>query len=456
MNSIDILKLKSTIYALLICAFSYAQDMSGAEVKEDLIFLQSKILQYQPGIRKSAPEFEKLSNIIIAQNGEDSLTYLEFFREVCRMSVMAREGHYSLGNWSDTVHNGFPNNTIAYIPMDVKVINHRLYIEEDYSKEQELTAGSEILRINGKPAAAILQELYYCIPSDGSIITNVMDELDQTFAYKYYLFIDQSEYFGITFKEISGAEKSVSVKALTRKEQRQNIRESVLPNRPQKENINAVYSLDIASNYARLTLRSFNSNKLSKRDIKPRRFFKDIFDTIRRSETENLIIDLRGNPGGLFEMAQEIMPYVMSENPKDPFQRKSTSWSGKERKYKFRKRSRKAFEGQIYVLINGGTFSSGSTLARYLKEHSNAVIIGEESGSRYESFAAGSKQYVQLPNSGIEIGIPRYLIEFGEGEKQTTQNRGVLPDYTVQPTMLHILAGRDLHLEKALELISEK
>ncbi len=452
MKPIDILRLKSVFYALLLSGFSFAQDISKEEVREDLTFLKSKILEYQPGINQFAPNFEKSAETIIAADREDSLSYLEYFKEVSRMCVMAGEGHYSLGNWTDTIHQGISNNAYAYFPANVKVIDHRLYVEEDYSNEQVLTAGDEITRINGKSAAEILQEIYFCTPSDGAIITNVLDELDYSFPYSFYFFVDQSDYFGVTLKNASGKEKTVSIEALERKEQRANFRKYILPNRPSKTKENPVYSLDIQSEYALLTLRSFNKEKLSSQKIKARKFYKNIFDSLRLENVNNLVIDLRGNVGGLFVMAQELMPYVMENQPEDRFQRKSTSWEGKVRSYKFRKKKKKSFDGQIYVLIDGGTFSSASTLARYLKEHSNAILIGEESGSRYEAFAAGSKQYVQLPNSGIEIGIPRYLIEFGEGKKQQTRNRGVLPDHTINYTIQHVILQRDLHMEKAEEL----
>lgn len=453
MKALDLLKLKSVLYILLLAGSTFAQDLSSDAAKADLNFLKSSILEYQPGIQNSAPKFEKSADKVISEIGQDSLSYLDFFREASRLCVMAGEGHYSLGNWDDTIHRGIPNNSIPYFPANVKVINHRLYVEEDYSSEQQMIAGREITRINGKSAASILQELYFCIPSDGAIITNIVDELDYSFPYKYYFFVDQSAYFGVTLKDGEGKEETVSIKALKQNEQRENFKKYVLPNRVTVNDKNPVYSLQINKEYSTLTLRSFNNTKLDVHQIKPKKFFKAIFDTIRQNEVENLVIDLRGNPGGLFLMAQEIMPYLMTKNPDVPFQRKSTSWKGKERKYKFKKRSKNAFEGQLYVLIDGGTFSSASTLARYLKEYSNAVLIGEESGSRYESFAAGSKQYVQLPNSGIEIGIPRYLIEFGPGRKQQTSNRGVLPDHTVECTISQVLEGHDVYLEKVEALI---
>ncbi|XOV68563.1 MAG: S41 family peptidase [Fluviicola sp.] len=452
MKNLSIFKWQPVLFAVFFCGFSFAQNLSSEEVKSDLELLRSSILKYQPGIQESAPHFKKTSENLIANLRDDSLSFLEYFKHVSRLCVMAGEGHYSLGNWQDTVHRGFGNNTYAYFPADVQVIDNRLYIEDDFSKEQQLTPGSEITRINGKSAAAILQELYFCTPSDGAIISNIVDELDATFPFAYYMYIEQPAYFGVTIKNPSGQEQTVSIQARIRQQQKEALEGK--EERPLRSTAkNPVYSLRFHEDYALLTLRSFNNKKLNKQDIKPRRFYKSIFDTLEQKNAKNLVIDLRGNSGGLFTMAQEFIPFVVHAETDNRFQRRSISWEGKVRNYKFRKQKRKAFEGQMYVLIDGGTFSSASTLARYLKEQTNAIIIGEESGSRYESFVAGSKQYVKLPNSGVEIGIPRYLIEFGPGKKQQTTNRGVLPHHKIEYSILHILANRDLHLETVEELI---
>lgn len=451
-----ILILKSVIYSVLFCGFAFGQDISKEHAIEDLQFLQTQIEKYQPGLSKYAPSFQKDAESLLGNISEDSLTYFEFYEYLHRFCVLSREGHFSVGNWFDTVRKGIPQSTYAYFPADVKAMHGKLYVEEDYSDEQTLTRGSEITRINGKSSAEILQKLFVTIPSDGAIITNIYDELDFSFPYYYYFFVEQPQYFGVTLKDVSGRETTKSIKAITRDEQRLNFRKYILPKRKDIAKENPVYSLDINDTYTQLSLRSFNNSKLDDQKIKARRFYKRIFDTIRKENVENLVIDLRGNSGGLFKMAEELIPYLMEETPEDRFQRKSLSWEGKERSYKFHKKSRKAFEGQVYVLIDGGTFSSASTLARYLKEHSNAILIGEETGSRYEGFVAGSKIHVILPNTGLEVGIPRYLIEFGEGKKQQTSDRGVLPDFTIDYTMQHIISDRDLHLEKTKELIKQR
>ncbi|MEL6141342.1 MAG: S41 family peptidase, partial [Bacteroidota bacterium] len=147
---------------------------------------------------------------------------------------------------------------------------------------------------------------------------------------------------------------------------------------------------------------------------------------------------------------------ILKPDNADPFLKKTVSWSGKEKVYKMPKAAKEVFQGSIYVLVNGKTYSAGSTLARYLKEYGNATVIGTETGTRYEGFAAGSRQDIHLPNTQISVGIPRYHITFPTSEKQQTANRGLLPDYTIEPTIETFTKGIDLHVAEAIELIREE
>lgn len=151
-----------------------------------------------------------------------------------------------------------------------------------------------------------------------------------------------------------------------------------------------------------------------------------------------------------------MVPFILKKPGQDPFLKKTISWERKERTYKFPTPSKWAFKGNIYVLVDGRTYSAGNTLCRYLKEYADAVVIGEETGTRYEGFAAGSKQYVTLTNSQLRIGIPRYHILFPKSARQTTSNRGTLPDFTIRYTMDDIIQQKDLHMDKANSLIETK
>jgi C-terminal processing protease CtpA/Prc len=207
---------------------------------------------------------------------------------------------------------------------------------------------------------------------------------------------------------------------------------------------------------ALLKLNSFNHQKVAQNKIKARKLYKKIFKYLEKEGIENLAIDLRDNSGGRIEFAHAMVPYLL---PKDfesdtPLQT-SYLWNGKKKTYKIPKRSRHAFTGNIYVLINGGTYSNASVLARFIKEFTKARLIGSESGSRYHGFTAGSKQPVNLPNSGLRIGVPRAHIRFPIGDQQRPQHRGVFPHNPIYYSASDYLLDTDLEMEYLSRVIKE-
>ena len=212
------------------------------------------------------------------------------------------------------------------------------------------------------------------------------------------------------------------------------------------------YTLKHDKGVSYLTLPSFDFRLIDQYGVKAEKLYKSIFTEIANEQSQYLVIDLRENTGGRNEFADEMVPYI-NKGKEDPFLKKTISWKGKEKIYKLPKTSKLAFQGKVYVLVDGRTYSAGSTLARYLKEYANAVVIGEETGTRYEGFAAGSSQDIILISSQLRIGIPRYHILFPKSEMQTTSNRGLLPDKIITPSIEDLINGKDLQMNKARELI---
>jgi C-terminal processing protease CtpA/Prc len=85
------------------------------------------------------------------------------------------------------------------------------------------------------------------------------------------------------------------------------------------------------------------------------------------------------------------------------------------------------FEGDIYVLINSGTYSSAVMFATTVKDYSIATLIGEESGGLATSY--GDIYSFTLPNTRLSVGVShkRFVRPSGEDD-----GRGVIPDHVVE------------------------
>jgi C-terminal processing protease CtpA/Prc len=131
--------------------------------------------------------------------------------------------------------------------------------------------------------------------------------------------------------------------------------------------------------------------------------------------------------------------------------------------YQFRSRrrlqtwkpQRDAFSGQVYVLINGNSFSVTSEFASVAHFHKRATFIGQETGGGYYGDNSGVFAMVKLPHSGLELGIP-LVAYYSAVQGYPYPDRGIIPDYTVVPTVEEVLKGHDRALQTALDLIGSQ
>lgn len=138
---------------------------------------------------------------------------------------------------------------------------------------------------------------------------------------------------------------------------------------------------------------------------------------------KGLVLDLRGNPGGLLEQAIQVSDLFLSSGT-------IVSTVGLSDKLREEKRAHQddgddAFP--IAVLINAGSASASEIVAGALKNQNRAVIIGRQ------SFGKGSVQvlYDNFPeDAALKLTIAKYLTP---GDV-SIQEVGITPDIELQPT----------------------
>jgi carboxyl-terminal processing protease len=146
-------------------------------------------------------------------------------------------------------------------------------------------------------------------------------------------------------------------------------------------------------------------------------------DMKKAGELRGLVLDLRGNPGGLLDQAAKVVDTFVNDgpivatvgNPSEGREEKTAHGDGTEPNY------------PLAVLVNGSSASASEIVTGALKNHERAVIIGET------TFGKGSVQLVftELPDkAALKLTIAQYLTEPGD---VSIQGVGVTPDIELNP-----------------------
>jgi C-terminal processing protease CtpA/Prc len=103
------------------------------------------------------------------------------------------------------------------------------------------------------------------------------------------------------------------------------------------------------------------------------------------------------------------------------------------------------FNGKIYVLINGSSFSASSIIASKLKDAKRAILVGEETGGANDGTVAGRYSTKKLPNSRLKLPIGLMLIK--PDITYTFTKKGVVPNKKILPSLEQIFQKKDVQLQ---------
>ncbi|HEX6315832.1 MAG TPA: S41 family peptidase, partial [Gemmatimonadaceae bacterium] len=110
------------------------------------------------------------------------------------------------------------------------------------------------------------------------------------------------------------------------------------------------------------------------------------------------------------------------------------------------------FRGKVAVLIDGGTFSTAADVAAQLRSMNRAVFVGEETAGGYEGNTSGLNALVVLPNSRLRLRIMMYDY-WNAVRPPAERGRGVIPDHPARRRVADILGGVDPAMARALALL---
>ena len=165
---------------------------------------------------------------------------------------------------------------------------------------------------------------------------------------------------------------------------------------------------------------------------------------ILESPCQKIILDLRNNPGGYLEIAQEISGWFLERGQIVVIE---DFGAGEEQKVYKAQGNTSLAEYPTVILINQGSASGSEILAGALRDNRGIKLIGEQ------SFGKGSVQELERLKGGssLKITVAKWLTPKGD----LITDVGLEPDIKVEITEEDYEEGRDPQLDKAIEVIQK-
>lgn len=390
------------------------------------------------------------------------------------------------------------------VPFLFRWIGERMVVTRDLTPDGALPAGTEILAIDGHPAAAILGRLMTIARADGGNDAKRVAYLevrgrDRYEAFDIFLplfYPGTGERLALDVRRPAApAPARVDVAALDPASREALGKEAQGPRPGEGE---APWRFEtLGDGVAYLNMPGWALYN-SKWDWKG--FLDRGIDELIDRRAPGLIVDLRDNEGGL-DVGNVLIERVASGPIRGGGFRRYTryrtlpeglapyldtwDWSFKDwgakatpdrdgffRMTKFdddaegdviAPRGRR-FEGKLVVLVNAANSSATFQFAKLVKDHKLATLVGQPTGGNQRGINGGAFFFATLPNSRIEFDLPLIATFPGDGPLpdgkapsfRDIPDTGVDPDVLVTPDIADIAAGVDTELRVARALIRDE
>ena len=416
---------------------------------------------------------------------KDSMNERDFRMVLTYVITKIRCGHTSVraskkySRWLDSAK-------LKMFPLNLKIWEDTMVVTSNINRRDSiLKRGTIITAIEGQSAAQLIDTLMNFVTGDGYSLVGRYQSLSNrgNFATLYRNVFGLPDTLQIQYLDSSGELNNTFLKAYdprdTMGKLRLNISEPGKREIRQRELVaNRNVQIDPSLRSAYMTVNTFSrGNKL-------KGFFKKSFRTIDRLNLQHLVIDVRSNGGGdagistlltqylidkKFKIADSLYTVKRSSQYRSYIKWQRVYWLmtrfvtrkrsdgnyhfGYFERHYFQPRKKNHFNGNIYLLTGGNSFSATTLVLKALQGQSNVKIIGEETGGGAYGNTAWMIPDVVLPETGVRFRLPKFRLVMDKD--LVKEGRGVIPDIEVRATPDLILRGIDPKIEVVKEIIKK-
>lgn len=444
------------------------QYMSSEELLEDYDYMLETLDETHPNLYAyiSKEEFinktDKFRQMIMEPMSKE-----EFHKILYKTIALIKQGHTMV--FSDAGFGKFKDQGGLSFPFSITYSNDHVYIDQNYSNCNQFVKGAELIAINKIPITKIIEDFTpYLVVRPNGFMANTLASNWSRLLWLEYGF---SDVFSISYilpdsdsiitEKVEGVKKEFIIKDKT----------------PLYEK-DFDYRIDNDRNVVYMEINTFEF-QFDEYDSLLQSSFKDI----KQSGIDNLIIDVRANHGGNGNIIPTLVDYLTdkpyittagsevktSEATRICYTTHPVFINAIEQARKAEGNSSKfmeltncflekpygtlttfpeeistpteneyRFDGNLYVLISNETFSSGTIFSAIVKDNDIGYIVGSETSDNPTIYAC--IMLFDLPNTKITIqNSTEYAVRPGGFD----DNRGVLPDYKIEPTYRDLINNYD-------------
>ncbi|RZK49079.1 MAG: hypothetical protein EOO99_08045 [Pedobacter sp.] len=432
---------------------------------------------------------------------QSPLSSLEFYRKLAPLVAAIKCGHTRLAmpakiyTSKEKLARAKQINPLQQL--NFKVFDEKLYVSGLNHSLNLIKKGDQVLAIEGESVTTIFTNLTSVFASDGYNQTFKYAVLNRSFANLYAQVYGIPNKLHYTLKR-GDSVHYISLQTITKSDTSSKLSPSnkLVVKKPDADSLARLKAekklkksqrykgldekkqplldfkfLDTSKSIAYMKVKSFSFPyaNFSK-------FYQESFKNLADAKTQNLILDLRENGGGSLSASKNLFSYLIDSSfnyiqPSqvarlyNPYihQKGIFNWIKAFNYYFDRRRATEQegldayqlnfdgiekqapkkdnYKGNLYVLINGYSFSATSLIASNLKAKRQVIFVGQETGGANNGCVAGHIPTLILPHSGLKLNMGLYPIK--PAIREANYGRGIFPDVWISPNYIDYSENRD-------------